>query len=71
MARDRLGVKPLFYAELPDGHLIVGSELKSFLAHGALAREIDPLRRRRIFRVRLRTRAAHDLHERCEVVTGA
>ena len=43
MARDRLGVKPLFYAELPDGHLIVGSELKSLLVHGALARDIDPL----------------------------
>lgn len=42
LARDRLGVKPLFYAVLPDGFLIVGSELKSLLAHGALAREIDP-----------------------------
>ena len=43
IARDRLGVKPLFYAELPDGYLIIGSELKSLLAHGELAREIDPL----------------------------
>ena len=43
IARDRLGVKPLYYAELPDGYLIVGSELKSLLAHGALARDIDPL----------------------------
>ena len=43
IARDRLGVKPLFYASLPDGYLIVGSELKSLLAHGALARSIDPL----------------------------
>ncbi len=42
LARDRLGVKPLHYAILPDGHLIFGSELKSLLAHGGLARDIDP-----------------------------
>src|SRR5687767_11565876 len=28
VARDRLGVKPLYYAELPDGEFIFGSELK-------------------------------------------
>ena len=42
LARDRLGVKPLQYAVLPDGMLIFGSELKSLLAHGGLARDIDP-----------------------------
>ncbi len=43
MARDRLGVKPLYYAILDDGTLLFGSELKSLLAHGGLRREIDPL----------------------------
>ena len=42
LARDRLGVKPLFYAYLPDGKFIFGSELKSLLAHGGLPRDLDP-----------------------------
>ena len=43
MARDRLGVKPLYYALLDDGLLLFGSELKSVMAHGGLPRHIDPL----------------------------
>lgn len=43
LARDRLGVKPLYYALLPDGTFLFGSELKSILAHGGLSRDIDPL----------------------------
>lgn len=42
LARDRLGVKPLFYAMLDDGTLIFGSELKSLLVHPKFKREIDP-----------------------------
>jgi asparagine synthase (glutamine-hydrolysing) len=42
MARDRLGVKPLFYALLDDGTLLFGSELKSLMAHGGLRRDMDP-----------------------------
>jgi asparagine synthase (glutamine-hydrolysing) len=42
IARDRLGVKPLYYAELSDGRLIFGSELKALLLHPLLQRRIDP-----------------------------
>jgi len=41
LARDRLGVKPLHYAELPSGELIFGSELKALLVHPKLSRELD------------------------------
>ena len=43
LARDRLGVKPLHYATLPDGTLLFGSELKSLLVNEAFVRTIDPL----------------------------
>src|SRR3954471_24197251 len=43
LARDRLGVKPLYYAVLDDGQLVFGSELKSLAVHPGLARDLDPL----------------------------
>ena len=43
LARDRLGVKPLFYSWLADGTLIFGSELKVLTAHPGVNRQIDPL----------------------------
>ena len=42
MARDRLGIKPMHYAFLPDGMLAFGSELKTLLCFPNLSREIDP-----------------------------
>jgi asparagine synthase (glutamine-hydrolysing) len=43
LARDRLGVKPLYYGITATGFCLFASELKSLLMHPALARDIDPL----------------------------
>lgn len=40
MARDRLGVKPLFYRE-ENGTLLFGSEIKAILAHPKVRAEVD------------------------------
>ncbi|MDQ3896139.1 MAG: asparagine synthase (glutamine-hydrolyzing) [Actinomycetota bacterium] len=40
VARDRYGIKPLYYAER-DGTVMFGSELKSFLAHPSFKVELD------------------------------
>lgn len=42
IARDRVGKKPLFYTVTKTGDFVFGSELKTLLVHGELAKEIDP-----------------------------
>lgn len=42
LARDRLGVKPLYYAELANGQFIFGSELKALKEHPDLPKTFDP-----------------------------
>jgi len=41
LARDPLGIKPLFIADMPGG-LLFGSEAKAILAHGSIRAALDP-----------------------------
>jgi asparagine synthase (glutamine-hydrolysing) len=43
LARDPLGIKPLYYASLPGGVLVFASELNALFRSGLLPREIDPV----------------------------
>lgn len=42
LARDHIGVKPMFYALLPDGYFVFGSELKSLMTFPNLSRQLNP-----------------------------
>ena len=42
LARDRIGVKPLYYSLLSDGHLLFGSELQALLADPAQPPPLHP-----------------------------
>jgi asparagine synthase (glutamine-hydrolysing) len=41
LARDSMGIKPLYYSHLPDGQFIFGSEMKAILAHPLVERKVD------------------------------
>lgn len=42
LARDRLGIKPLYYSMLGQGEFIFASELKGVLAHPKVGRALEP-----------------------------
>lgn len=41
VARDPFGIKPLYYALLPDGTIIFGSEVKSFMKHPGFVKTLN------------------------------
>lgn len=43
LARDRVGIRPLFYAKLSDKKVIFASEMKSLFCHPELKAEINPV----------------------------
>lgn len=42
LARDRVGIKPLYYTSLPDGGIAFASELRALLQHPQVPNQIDP-----------------------------
>jgi asparagine synthase (glutamine-hydrolysing) len=41
LARDRMGIKPMYYTHLPDWQFVFGSEMKAVLANPSVERRLD------------------------------
>ncbi len=51
VARDRVGIRPVYYSELPSGDILLASEIKSILASGKIPGEFDPLGIEEVFTI--------------------
>ncbi len=71
LARDRLGVKPLYYALLDDGTFIFGFGAQGAARARRPCAQLRPVCNRGVLRARLRARAAHDLRGREEAASRA
>ncbi|NLP01056.1 MAG: asparagine synthase (glutamine-hydrolyzing) [Fibrobacter sp.] len=49
LARDRVGIRPLFYTRLSDGVFLFGSEIKSIFAYPGITPQFDPLGLEQVF----------------------
>ncbi|MEO6095540.1 MAG: asparagine synthase (glutamine-hydrolyzing), partial [Fibrobacteria bacterium] len=49
LTRDRVGIRPLFYATAPDGSLLFASEMKALFPYPGVKAEIDPVGISQIF----------------------
>ena len=71
LARDRLGVKPLYYAELPGAGMVFGSEIKSLLEDPDVPRDWRPEAIDAYLTLLYMPGAGHDLPRRAQAAARA
>ncbi|MBN2038781.1 MAG: asparagine synthase (glutamine-hydrolyzing) [Spirochaetes bacterium] len=49
LARDRVGIRPVYYSSLPDGTFVFASEVKAILKYPGIVPEIDPAGLNQVF----------------------
>ena len=71
LARDRVGIKPLYYAQPAEGGLVFGSEIKSILQDPAVDRRMEPRSARCLPDAALRAGSGDDLRAGAEAARRA